>query len=175
MEVWKPVVGYEGLYDVSNLGRVRSYHASARRGYHNKEPHVLSGGDVRGYRQIILVDRNSGKKTALVHRVVARAFLGEPPTANHEVNHKDFNKANNVPENLEWMLHDDNNRYSSKFIPRLRGEERSDCKLNDAKVRTIRARYAAGNTTLNALAAHYGVSNPTIHSIIHRRKWAHVK
>jgi len=175
MEIWKSVVGYEGLYEVSNLGRVRSHHASGHRGFYNKEPHILSGGDVRGYRQIVLVDRNGGRRSGLIHRLVARAFLGEPPDPGHTVNHKDFDQSNNRVENLEWLSHADNNRYSAKVIPRIRGEQKSNRKLDETKVRDIRTRYAAGNTTLTALAIEYGVSNPTIHAIIHRRKWSHVQ
>lgn len=169
-EIWKDVVGYEGLYEVSSLGRVRTNYSSARL----KKGECLSGGNTRGYRTVILC--KDGKKNAmLVHRIVAFAFLGEPPDCHRPtVNHKNMEKADNRPENLEWLSQADNCRHAAPKVPRLRGEGMPVHKLTEEDVRAIRARYIPHVVTLDQLADEYGVSNPTIHAIIHRRKWSHV-
>lgn len=98
MEVWKDAVGYEGYYQVSNLGRVR---ALPRKGSgHSSDIRMLSLVESLGYNIVHL--RKDGKgKVVKVHRIVAEAFL---PNFNDYkcVNHKDKNKLNNRPENLEW-------------------------------------------------------------------------
>lgn len=169
-EQWKDVAGYEGLYEVSSLGRVRTLQSSPRL----KSGECLSGGNTRGYRTVILC--KGGKKTAmLVHRLVAFAFLGAPPDCHRPtVNHKNLEKADNRTENLEWMAHADNNRHAAPLIPHQKGTERPDAKLTEDDVRSIRARYIPHQVTLNQLAKEFGVSNPTIHAIIHRRKWSHI-
>lgn len=169
-EIWKEVAGYEGLYEVSNLGRVRSLHVSPLHGY--TSGHILKPGNVRGYRQINM--RKDGKsRSGLVHRLVARAFIGPPPTPEHQVNHKDLNKSNNVPENLEWVTHVANILHAAPLIPRNKGEA-NHSKLTESDVKEIRRRYASGSITLNDLGDLYGVSGVTVHKIVRREKWKHV-
>lgn len=93
-EKWIPVDGYDGKYEVSSLGRVRSF---ARKSYNGK---LLVQREQNGYLAVHL--SKSGKcKAYLVHRLVATAFI---PNKNNlpQVNHKDENKKNNSVENLEW-------------------------------------------------------------------------
>jgi hypothetical protein len=105
-EVWKPIAGYEGLYEVSNFGRVRNA----------SKAHCARGGilkplaDATGYCRINVY---KGGKMAhkLVHRVVAEAFV-ENPQSKTEVNHKDGNKANNAATNLEWVTPKENIKHS---------------------------------------------------------------
>lgn len=170
-ERWKPIDGYESLYEVSNFGRVRSYHASDKS--RGAKVYYLKPANMRGYLQVNLCKEGS-RHNALVHWLVAAAFLGEKPSPEHEINHVDFDKTNNHEGNLEWMLHPDNNRHSKDVIPRLRGEANRS-KLTEAKVRDIRARYAVGNVTLKSLGLEFGVSENTIWHIVKRKKWAHVK
>ena len=99
IEVWKPVVGYEGLYEVSSYGRVR-----------NRYGRILLIETTRvGYLRVSLYV-NCHQKHYLVHRLVAHAFL---PNPHHypEVNHKDENPSNNCVENLEWCSRTYNMRY----------------------------------------------------------------
>jgi hypothetical protein len=167
-EIWKDVVGYEGLYEVSNLGRVRS-----NLGHNRKKGHVLSGGNLRGYRFVILC-KDGKQKSGLIHRLVARAFIGEPPTPNHTVNHKDLDKANNRDTNLEWLTQPDNVRHAAPVIPRLRGVDQPTSKLTEDQVRAIRQRYIPREVTLKQLGMEYGVSQQTVLAIIRREKWAHL-
>ena len=105
-EIWKPVVGYEGLYEVSNLGRVRSLN------YRNtgKVKELISHDNGFGY--LIVELRNSGnRKTYSVHRLVAQAFIPNPDNL-PEVNHRDLCKTNNCLLNLEWCSRKYNLEYS---------------------------------------------------------------
>jgi hypothetical protein len=100
-EIWLPVNGYEGIYSVSNLGRVMN--SKTRR---ILKPAKLS----HGYCNVSL-RKNNKTKHFRVHRLVAMAFLPNP-FSKESINHKDFNKENNSLSNLEWCTQKDNVRYS---------------------------------------------------------------
>lgn len=105
-EEWRDIVGYEGLYQVSNYGNVRSLH------YRNTTEirNLCLKAHPNGYLQIEL-HRNGGREHRLVHRLVALAFV-EGYTAGLQVNHLDENKQNNKATNLEWCTVSDNTKYS---------------------------------------------------------------
>ena len=110
-EIWKPVPGYEGLYEglyeVSNIGEIRSI---PRHGTF-KNLHILKGGHNKdGYKQISLT-KNGKPKTFKVHRIVASVFIPNP-MGYREINHKDENKDNNSVENLEWVTRSENIRHA---------------------------------------------------------------
>jgi hypothetical protein len=103
-EIWKDVVGYEGLYQVSNLGRVKSYYQ--KNGVIGDRPRLLSGKiDKDGYVEVRLC--NGGKVTYVrVHRLVGSHFLSGDGSL--QINHKDGNKANNRSDNLEYVTAKEN-------------------------------------------------------------------
>ena len=103
MEIWKDIKGYEGQYQVSNLGNVKSL----------KRNKVMSPIVRRhGYFGVQLYDGKGKQKTYSIHRLVAQTFIDNPNNY-AEVNHKDENKANNRVENLEWCDRTYNVRYGT--------------------------------------------------------------
>ena len=106
IEIWKPINGYEGLYEISSYGRVKSLCAGR---WHTTIIRKLVP-DKDGYMTVLL--KKDGKYTNLkVHRLVAMAFLPNPDNC-REVNHKDEDKANNRIENLEWCSRQYNQTYN---------------------------------------------------------------
>lgn len=102
MEIWKDVLGYEGLYMVSSIGRVKSVKTGLIR-KHSDDRH--------GYKHIALC-KNGRYKTKYIHRLVVEAFIGAIPKG-LEVNHKDEDKSNNTLDNLEICTAAHNIEYSS--------------------------------------------------------------
>ena len=99
-EEWKDVKGFEGRYEVSNFGRVRSI-ISMRNGRKVLKDyfHVLKHSISRGYHRVCLIDDVGGRNMLSVHRLVATAFIGD--CTDLEINHKDGDKSNNQVTNLE--------------------------------------------------------------------------
>ena len=109
--IWKPIKGYEGLYEVSNTGLIRSLNC-----YNYKEPRIMHTSLRKdGYLSVGL-SKNNKQITRTVHRLVAEAFLPNPDNL-EMVNHKDENKANNNVDNLEWCSRAYNQLYSIKLHP----------------------------------------------------------
>lgn len=124
-EQWRDAVGYEGYFQVSNLGHVRRITGTNRWGDHPlNPPRKLTGAPNQdGYIQVHLsVHRNRGMRS--IHILVAKAFIGPRPEG-MEVNHKDTVKTNNRVDNLEYMTHGDNIRhaFANGIVPRLKGAE----------------------------------------------------
>lgn len=113
-EIWKDIKGYEGLYQVSNLGRVKSLerilHYCDGRHRPVKEKLLSCGVCKVGYRQVKL-RLNKKTKTHYVHRLVANTFILNLESK-PQVNHKDGNKINNNIDNLEWVTHSENLQHS---------------------------------------------------------------
>ena len=108
-EEWRDIKGYEGKYQVSNLGRVKSLKDS-KENYREK---ILSNStDTRGYSNVNLY-KNGKRKLFKVHRLVAEAFI-DNSNSYPLVNHKDENKQNNRVENLEWCTHEYNINYGTR-------------------------------------------------------------
>lgn len=108
-EEWRPIAGYEGIYEVSSRGRVRSLDRTLDQGncVRQMRGKILSGGKRKSprkrfgaYRTVDLYDHGA-RSTRYVHRLVAKAFIG-PGGPGLEVCHKDDNGSNNVPSNLYW-------------------------------------------------------------------------
>lgn len=119
-EVWKDIEGYEGLYQISNMGRVRSVDRTVVKGVgHENKTNVFykgrvlkHGTDSWGYAFVIL--QNQGKKCVLVHRLVANAFLDNKQNK-MQINHIDGNKQNNAVCNLEYCTPSENMKHAAKL------------------------------------------------------------
>ena len=124
-EVWKDVVGYEGYYQVSNLGRVKrlSRYITSKNGVTRywRGRILAQTENPDGYMTVIL--SKEGKSTILgVHRVVAEAFIDNPENL-PVTNHKDEDKKNNIPDNLEWCTVAYNNAYGTR-TERMKNNEK---------------------------------------------------
>ena len=116
-EVWKSIKGYEGLYQVSNMGRVKSLERiiTKRNGLKQSvQGRILKpivGQD--GYLLVNLYDSSGKRKSFYAHRLVCETFLDNPENKPC-VNHIDENKTNNVASNLEWCTYKENNNYGTR-------------------------------------------------------------
>jgi hypothetical protein len=105
-EVWKDVIGYEGLYQISNFGRVKSF-PKWMGSYYSKEKILTPKVDKDGYENVGLCHPNNKRKYLRINRLVASAFI-ENPNNLPQVNHNDGNKKNNFADNLEWASAQEN-------------------------------------------------------------------
>ena len=125
-EIWKDVVGYEGLYQVSNLGRIKSLKRKCKsiHGYRTVSEKIYSQSvDRYGY-LIVSLHKNGKKKTYTVHRLVAKAFIDNPLML-PQINHIDENKKNNKVDNLEWCTDEYNNAYGTRVERLIRTQSRT--------------------------------------------------
>ena len=116
-EIWKPIKGYEGLYEVSNKGRIKSLkrYTNSKNEFGNiKQNHnekILKNNTMKTGYVMTTLYKEGKPKSFFIHRLVAEAFINNPNNYK-EVNHKDENKSNNNVENLEWCTRKYNNVYS---------------------------------------------------------------
>jgi hypothetical protein len=166
-EVWRPVVGHESFYDVSNLGRVRSRWGAA--------PLVLRATrGPNGYVGVNLCD-GRGRKRISVHTLVAAAFIGPRPHG-HEVSHANGDRSDNAAENLCYESHQANclRRAAHGTAFRPKGERHHNAKLDDAKVRAIFELHAAGRLQ-REIAAEVGVTQSNISRVLSGVQWSHLR
>ena len=120
-EEWKPIDGYEGLYEISSKGRVKSLPKCGR-----NARILFEGYNKYGYKSVVLC-KNGIYKRYLIHRLVATAFIENPKNL-PEVNHRDENKENNRVENLEWCDHRYNINYGSKIV-----RQKKTCRIKGSR------------------------------------------
>lgn len=169
-EKWKPVVGTQGLYKVSNMGRVKSLQKVGRparggiiRLQPNKKGYLRAGLSIGGRRF-----------TKVVQRLVLEAFVGPQPSVIHESNHIDGVKSNNRLKNLEWATPVENNAHSvanGLWHPHI-GEAHGRAKLKEKDVSAIRS--LEGKVSSDYLAERHKVSSTAIRLIWRRINWKHV-
>lgn len=167
-EIWKDIKGFEGLYAVSNLGRVKSY--AKWKGAFWKEEHIMSQKiSRRGYCCVSLSKENK-KRDAGVHRLVAENFI-DNPLNKPQVNHKDTNKNNNNVSNLEWNTSHENLIHAyANGLKRQDGEYHATGRLTWKNVRDIRRRYMKGESA-TILGEEYGVDRGHIRNICYGKFW----
>lgn len=165
-EIWKPVVGFETHYEVSNQGRVRRSKAGKR----TEIGRILRPQDTRGYKYVLLHVFGIGHKRN-IHHLVADAFIGIRPKG-YQCNHKDGNPANNTPENLEWVTPKENIRHAISILGRWRHHEHNSFAHTDEKtVAEIRALWATGEHTQKSLAKRFNMSHSNVNYIVNNVTW----
>jgi len=167
-EIWAWVDGYEGLYQVSTFGRIKSF-------YKNKikirRPTLSTGG----YLQVGL-HKKGDSKTFDIHRLVAKAFLPNPNNL-MEINHKFGNKFDNYYKNLEWCTDSENKQHAVKTGLIKIGEERTEAKFTDEQVCWIRENYKRNDKEfgLKAMAEKFNVNARTITRVLRRETYKNVE
>jgi hypothetical protein len=178
-ERWRDVVGFEGFYLVSDLGRVRSL---PRRVSSGAILGARSGGrDILSYRPSpggyprVRLSRHGTSKCYLVHHLVTNAFLGPLPPGLCR-RHKNGIKMDCRLANLEFGTPSENVQDSLRLglINWAKGEDHCCAVLTEAKVREMRQRRATGGISYHALATEYGVSYSAVYGAVTRRTWKHV-
>ena len=112
-EIWKDIQGYEGLYQVSNFGKVKSFRASTKFG--KPEEMLLKPSLINSGYYVVTLYKQKEKHKFQIHRLVAETFIPNPLCLPC-VNHKDEDKLNNSVENLEWCTYQYNNNYGTARI-----------------------------------------------------------
>ena len=153
VEIWKPVIGFEELYEVSNLGNVKSLPRKRCKGK------VLIPHINKGYEYVHLCT-NGNTSYVKVHRIVAMAFLQSIPNKTH-VNHIDGNKLNNSVYNLEIVSQSSNIKHSLQILRHGR------IKLFDSDKDSI-ANLLSKNVKISRIAELYGVHKSTMGKFIKR-------
>lgn len=177
-EIWKPVPEYNGNYEASNLGRIRS----------SKTKRILRQANHRQGYKLVRLYKNGKGTTKTVHRIIASAFIENPENLT-EVNHKDENKSNNSAENLEWCSRIYNANYGTgierrnaivkagilegriktrKGISINVGENNPNSKLSDEDVKYIREHYKKNDKEFGGvpLSEKFGVTKYYIYRIV---------
>lgn len=152
---WRPVIGYEGAYEVSRSGLIRRIWSQFG-AYRLLRPTI----DKRGYCRMKLSVHGTAQ-TIKVHRVVAAAFIGPCPPGHH-VNHIDGCKQNNNVGNLEYASPDENWRHAVSTGLAGLGERHHQAKANDATVAAVRRDYVPGSVGYRVLAERYHQPQSTV-------------
>lgn len=167
VEIWKDIVNYEGFYQVSNMGRVKSFN------YMNTgKEKIIIGFNGRGYKRIVLF-KNGKHKHMQIHRLVGIAFIPNPDNKPC-INHIDGNKSNNRADNLEWCTPKENIEHAVKNGKFKTGENHQTSKLTEKQILEIRSLYATGYYSHRNLANLYNVDHSQIRNIIIRKHWKNI-
>jgi hypothetical protein len=170
MEEWKEITGFSG-YEVSSLGRVRSWRVRRWHGRRAATSRLLAvTPNPNGYLRVMAQGDAGRGRWITVHRAVALAFIGEPPTPLHEVGHLNHDKRDNRPDNLAWVTRQENIAQRDAAGRGAWGTRINTAKLTPEQVREIRLRGAAGERPAE-LARVFSVSAMHAGNIIKGAVW----
>ena len=175
-ETWKDIEGFNGFYQVSNLGRVKSLGGWC--GTAKKKERIRTLSHTKdGYLKVRLMYK--GKDiTCRVHRLVAEAFIPNPKNL-ETVNHIDGNKENNVVNNLEWCdrIYQMEHAYKLKLKTSRLGSDNTNAKLTDEDIKYIKSVYKKYSREFNtvSLAKKFNVTNRVIGLIVNNKTYKNVK
>lgn len=176
-EIWKDIKGYEGYYQISSFGRVKSVERIVERKNNTKmkvkerilRQHIMKNG----YCTVNIIKKTY--KTHLVHRLVAIAFINNEKCL-PQVNHIDGNKGNNNLSNLEWCTQKENSIHASKngLLHSPKGEECHFSKRRKEDIMQIRSLYHSGEYTMKELAIMFKSSSGYICDVVNKKLWKHI-
>ncbi len=175
-ETWLPVPLYEGLYEVSDRGRVRSLDREvphSRYGTQQRKGKILRPQTGYGGYIVVQLHQESNKHTQAVHTLVLTTFISPRPT-NYECNHIDGDITNNRLLNLEWVTHQRNIQHAHEIglSTGHKGEKNGRAKLSNEQIKQIRK---SKNISSPELAKQFQVTRHTIWKIRNNQSWKHVK
>lgn len=163
-EEWKPVIGYEGRYEISNYGRLKRLFKGER---------ILKNSFSGGYKRHSLFKDKKGVK-CFIHRLVAQAFIPNPENKPF-INHKDFNRANNNVSNLEWCTSKENTVHcvvnGRQNHPKVWGEKHSQAKLKTEDILFIRNYNYKKTKSKKQIMDRFNISISHLNLILRKGTW----
>lgn len=170
LEVWKDIEGFEGIYQISNIGRVKSLQ---RIRYNTlseniKERILKPVLNTEGYHQVALY-KDGKNQHPKVHRLVAIAFLSNISLKQY-INHIDGNKENNCVNNIEWCTAAENNFHTHRVLNKCCGSTHHFSKLSELDVNKIKLLFVEGNT-IASIAKLFNVSQTSISNIKNKKAY----
>jgi DNA-binding XRE family transcriptional regulator len=180
-EIWKPIPGFEGIYEASSFGQIKSLarNITFGKGSIKPLPEIILKQSLQktGYLRLWLFVVENGKSTGKqrpwsVHRLVLLTFVGPPPEGT-ETRHLDGNKTNNKLSNLMYGTKVENAADQVRHGKQRYGSQMHNAQLTEQQVVAIRQAYAKRDVTQHELAEKYGVSTSVIANITSGRLWKH--
>lgn len=173
-EEWRDVIGYEGYYQVSNIGRIRRV-KQYRNTFFGRiiKPSLKKKG--RAYYKYVTLSKDNIVKTLAIHRMEAIAFLGIPIESKNVTRHLDGNSLNNIISNLEWGTMSENTKDSIRhgtFVDNT-GSKHGMSRLTESMISVIRR--MSKTMIRRVIADYFGVGVSTIDDVVNGRTWKHVK
>ena len=168
LEIWKDIGGYAGLYQVSNLGRVKSL-PKARSSRVNFLKHRVDSGYAR-----VSLSVNGKARNHSVHRLIAIEFIKNIDNL-PVVNHIDGNKLNNSISNLEWVTSSENSLHAYRIgLMDQKGEAHASNKLINSDIPIIIEMYIKYNIHQKKIAACFNISQQQVSKIVTGIRWKHL-
>lgn len=175
MEIWKNIEGYEGYYQISNLGNIKSLSRFRKNGKKEKEGYIKKEIILKthisktGY-YVVDLKRNGIRKTFKIHRLIALHFIDNPFNKNY-INHKNGIKTDNSIENLEWCTIKENNKHAEETgLKNDSGCNSSNSKLTREDVYYIRN----SNEKIKYLALRFKMNESTIYKLKRRQTYKNI-
>lgn len=177
IETWKDVVGYEGYYQISNLGTLKSLNriVKHKKGTLSVRERIISPYiSTFGYPSVRMTKGNITKNFK-IHRLIAEMFIPNPENK-PQVNHINGVKTDNRIENLEWVTHSENLNHALEKSLRIMpsGTNVYNSKLTEVIVLTARKRYSSEKISYQKLANEYGVSKSVMMLAVKGKNWKHI-
>ena len=167
-EIFKDIEGYEGLYQISNLGRVKSF---PRNGTYKKMRVLKQSKNTQGY-WFVNLSKNNKQKGKVIHRLIAIHFIPNP-TNKPYINHKDSDRGNYAISNLEWVTGSENIKHCYRQGNRTqKGENNNHSKLNPADIKKIRELSKTQSGVL--ISSLFNISVATVSQIKNQKTWRHI-